>query len=172
MCEVDYRKQLGNCQKCGLVVEGRYQRSWQQWYRWKGFKCNYYSIMLIVFQNHESVWDALPSRLLYMLGMKSTTLPDYIAPAHPPPTHLKKEVLGMLSGVSKEHGWNSILSWRGQADILCWGAKKLISDLLTDGLAENERFSYFEQRVNIQKWICSGLPKEARSNVQRLWVSP
>ena len=75
--------------------------------------------MLIVFQNHESVWDALPSRLLYMLGMKSTTLKDYIAPAHLPPTHLKKEVLGMLSGVSKEHGWNSILSWRGQADILC-----------------------------------------------------
>ena len=67
-------------------MEGRYQRSWQQWYRWKGFKCNYYSIMLIVFQNHESVWDALPSRLLYMLGMKSTTLPDYIAPTptHPP----------------------------------------------------------------------------------------
>ena len=84
VCEADYRKQLGNCQKCGLVVEGRYQRSWQQWYRWKGFKCNYYSIMLIVFQNHESVWDALPSRLLYMLGMKSTILPDvlYCAPPH------------------------------------------------------------------------------------------
>ena len=47
--------------------------------------------MLIVFQNHESVWDALPSRLLYMLGMKSTTLPDvlYCAPHIP-----KKEVLG------------------------------------------------------------------------------
>ena len=36
-----------------------------------------------------------------------------------PPIHSKKVVLGMISGVSKEHGWNSILSWRGQADILC-----------------------------------------------------
>ena len=74
--------------------------------------------MLIVFQNHESVWHALSSRLLYVLGMKSTTLPDVLY-SPPPPTHSKKEVLGMISGVSKEHGWNSILSWRGQADILC-----------------------------------------------------
>ena len=43
--------------------------------------------MLIVFQNHESVWDALPSRLLYMLGMKGTTLPDVLyCPPTPPPT--------------------------------------------------------------------------------------